>query len=336
MALTPHLMPGAPAKPFRHTALLYDGEESFLSGTVPFVLEGLAAGEPVMVAVDADKTSLLSEALGSQTARVDFADMAILGVNPARFISAWAGWREKIAPNCAARGIGEPLGLERSDAELVEIQLHEALVNRAFSDVDGLQLLCPYDTRKLPASALEEACCSHPFLGNGGDEHASPLYRGPDALPPAAEAPLQPPPSSAKVLGFDRRNLAEVRALTSDVSEQAGLNPTETSQFVLGVHELAANSVRHGGGIGVLRAWVEDGAAVCEVRDAGHITDPLAGRHEPRTGQFGGWGLWLANTTSSLLQLRTGPGGTVVRVRRNPADRRRTGVVGALGATRSL
>lgn len=311
-------MTGASAKPFRHTALLYDGEDAFLAGTVPFVLEGLAAGEPVMVAVDAEKTSLLKEALGPGTAGVSFADMAILGVNPACFISAWAGWREEMAPNCAARGIGEPLALQRSDAELVEIQLHEALVNRTFAGVDGLQLLCPYDTRRLPASVLEEACCSHPLVANGEQQHASPLYRGSDALPPAAEAPLQPPPSSARVLGFDRRNLAEVRALTAEVSDQAGLDSTETSQFVLGVHELAANSVRHGGGIGVLRAWVEDGAAVCEVRDAGHITDPLAGRHEPRTGQFGGWGLWLANSTCSLLQLRTGPGGTVIRVRRDP------------------
>ncbi|CAA9490048.1 MAG: hypothetical protein AVDCRST_MAG65-1966, partial [uncultured Solirubrobacteraceae bacterium] len=98
----------------------------------------------------------------------------------------------------------------------------------------------------------------------------------------------------------------------------AGLGPTETGQFVLGVHELAANSVRHGGGIGVLRAWVEDGAAVCEVRDTGHIEDSLAGRRAPRPGQLGGWGLWLANAACSLMQLRTGPAGTVVRVRRNP------------------
>jgi anti-sigma regulatory factor (Ser/Thr protein kinase) len=309
-------MTGASVKPFRHTALLYDGEDSFLSGTVPFIREGLAADEPVMVAVNAEKSALLSEALGPESADVTFADMAMLGVNPARFISAWAGWREQVAPNCPARGIGEPLALERSDAELVEIQLHEALVNRAFAGVDGLQLLCPYD-KSLPFSVLEEACCSHPFVANGEHEHVSPLYRGPDALPPAAEAPLQPPPSTARVLGFDRRNLAEIRALTAEVAELAGLDSIETGQFVLGVHELAANSVRHGGGIGVLRAWVEEGAAVCEVRDAGHITDPLAGRHAPRTGQLGGWGLWLANAACSLLQLRTGPEGTVIRVRRS-------------------
>ena len=311
-------MTGASAKPFRHTALLYDGEDSFLSGAVPFIRAGLAAHEPVIVAVDRDKTRLLSDAMGADSARVSFFDHGTLGINPAGFIPTWEAWIEQAAANRPARGIGEPMRPGRSEEEVVEIQLHEALVNRAFTGREHVKLLCPYDAGRLSVPVLEEACCSHPFVATGKHEHESPLYRGPDALPPAARAPLQPPPSNARVLGFDRRNLAEVRALTAEVGRLAGLGPTENGQFVLGVHELAANSIRHGGGIGVLRAWVEDGAAVCEIRDTGHIEDPLAGRRAPRPGQLGGWGLWLANASCSLVQLRTGPAGTIVRARRNP------------------
>ncbi len=310
------MMPGASAKPFRHAALLYAGRDAFLSGAVPFICEGLAAGEPVMVAVDAEKSELLSRTLGPQSAEVMFADAADVGANPTSIIAAWDVFLGDDRRGRPARGIGEPIrGL--GEANLVESQLHEALLNRAFADAHGFELLCPYDATSLPVPVLQEACCSHPFIAAGHDHHVSPSYRGPDAVPPAAQAPLGPPPPNARTLGFDRHNLAEVRALTGDCARAAGLNPAETSQFMLGIHELAANSVRHAGGIGVLRTWTEDGAAVCEVRDTGHIQDPLAGRRPPRPGQLGGWGIWIANAACDLMQIRTGPRGTVIRARRS-------------------
>jgi hypothetical protein len=38
---------------FRHEAPLYAGEVDFLTGTLPFIREGMAAGEPVLVVVSA-------------------------------------------------------------------------------------------------------------------------------------------------------------------------------------------------------------------------------------------------------------------------------------------
>jgi hypothetical protein len=49
---------------FRHEALLYAGEVDFLTGTLPFIREGMAAGEPVLVVVSAAKIGLLRSALG--------------------------------------------------------------------------------------------------------------------------------------------------------------------------------------------------------------------------------------------------------------------------------
>jgi anti-sigma regulatory factor (Ser/Thr protein kinase) len=77
---------------------------------------------------------------------------------------------------------------------------------------------------------------------------------------------------------------------------------------------LAANSALHGRGRGVLRVWRDQDTLVCEVRDRGHIHDPLAGRHKPDTAQRGGWGLWIVNQVCDLVQVRTGADGTVVRV----------------------
>ncbi|CAA9479457.1 MAG: hypothetical protein AVDCRST_MAG38-1921 [uncultured Solirubrobacteraceae bacterium] len=313
------MMPGAAAKPFHHSALLYDGDDAFLAGTVPFAREGIAAGEPVLVVLGARQRSLLRRALGADSDRVSYADIELVGRNPAQIIPALEAFLNEGPPGRPVRAIGVPIYSGRTPDAIVECHLHEALVNRAFADRDGISLLCPYDTSTLPASVIQEACCTHPVVSVDGHERVSDNYRGADVLPPAAQAPLRPPPSTARALGFDRHNLAEVRELVTESAHRAGLDSSATGEFVLGVHELAANSVRHGGGIGVLRAWVEDGAAVCEVRDSGRIEDPLAGRHAPRSGQLGGWGLWLTNAACDLVQIRSGAGGTVVRVHRRPA-----------------
>ena len=78
--------------------------------------------------------------------------------------------------------------------------------------------------------------------------------------------------------------------------------------------EVASNSVTHGGGGGTLRVWLEEDTLVCEVRDRGIIDVPLAGRERPEPGQLGGYGLWLANLLCDLVQVRSFPDGSVVRL----------------------
>ena len=60
--------------------------------------------------------------------------------------------------------------------------------------------------------------------------------------------------------------------------------------------------------------WQAPGELICELRDAGHITDPLAGRQMPDPEQTGGHGLWLVNRSVDLTEIRTSPRGTAVRV----------------------
>ena len=84
---------------------------------------------------------------------------------------------------------------------------------------------------------------------------------------------------------------------------------------MLAAHEIATNSVRHGGGRGILRVWREAETVICDVRDSGRIAaQPLVGRVRPQLGATGGWGLWLANQLCDLVQLRELPEGSVVRL----------------------
>jgi anti-sigma regulatory factor (Ser/Thr protein kinase) len=94
----------------------------------------------------------------------------------------------------------------------------------------------------------------------------------------------------------------------------AGLGADPSDDLELAVDEIAANSLLHGGGRGVLRIWVEGSSLVCEVADDGVITDPLVGRREPALDRTGGRGLWLANQLCGLVQIRSGAAGTTVRL----------------------
>ena len=83
---------------------------------------------------------------------------------------------------------------------------------------------------------------------------------------------------------------------------------------MLAVNELATNSLCHGGGVGTLQMWTEADTLLCEVHDRGHITEPLVGRIAPEPKQPTGRGLWVVNHLCDLVQIRSTPTGSVVRV----------------------
>jgi anti-sigma regulatory factor (Ser/Thr protein kinase) len=300
-----------PPAAFRHEVMLYDSPETFVDEAAPFIRDAVAAGEPIMVAIGAAKIDLLRERLGADAEQVVFADMAELGANPARIIPAWQQFVDAHAGlGRPMRGIGEPIWAERSPTELVECQCHEALLNVAFAAASDFHLICPYDTVQLDADVIAEAEASHPFVAGS----PSGAYRGHDAVPQFA-APLPEPAADATEHEIIRESLADLRHLTASEGERAGLSRQRTHDLVLAVHEIATNSVRHGGGRGVLRVWRDADSLICEVRDSGCIAQqPLVGRVRPSLGKTGGWGLWLANQLCDLVQLRELPEGSVVRL----------------------
>lgn len=306
---------------FEHEALFYAGTDDFVARTVPFVREGLAGGEEVLVVVPQPRLRALQDGLGDDGERVTFADMAAVGTNPARIIPAW--W-DFLAGNGGGRrpvrGIGEPIWAGRTPAELVECQRHESLLNVAFAGTGRWRLLCPYDVDALDRPVIEEARRSHPFLSAGRHRARSPVVRDLDVMALPFDVPLPDPPADAEGVPFGFGDLAGVRDLAARCGRAAGIDGLRLDDFVLSVHEVATNSVRHAGGHGVLRAWQDGGAAVCEVADAGHIAQPLVGRERPPLDRPGGRGVWLANQLCDLVQIRTFPTGNVVRLHMRSGD----------------
>ncbi len=300
---------------FSHEALLYMDPDELLAGTLPFVREGIAGGEPILVVLAAEKNERLRAELGADAGKVQFADMREVGANPARIIPAWHEFVDTAgADGRPIRGIGEPIWPERVGPELVECQRHESLLNLAFASTPSFRLLCPYDTSALDDAVIDEARRSHPVIRERGEERLSDRYRGLNEIAAPFADPLADPPATARELRFAGGSLGDVRQLVSDFAAQSGLTHERSAGLVTAVNEVATNSVRHGGGEGVLRLWTGAEWLLCEVADRGSIADPLADRRPPRLAQRGGRGLWIANQICDLVQVRSSNDGTVVRL----------------------
>jgi anti-sigma regulatory factor (Ser/Thr protein kinase) len=306
---------------FRHEAILYRGESQFLERVVPFVRDGLAAGEPTLVMVNRQKIHALREIIGADgDGLVEYRDMEFVGANPARIIPAWNAFSVAGAHQGAARmrGVGEPIWPGRAAAQLEECHWHEALINRAFARLQGFWLICPYDTAALDPSVLIEARYTHPLVTDGMaiDSYPAEAARQEFVVPTAPLAsPLPPPDGVVAEVAFDAGTLGKVRAMVAAKGAQAGLLPSRLDDLILAVSEVATNSVIHGGGHGLARLWVDGGDVVCEVSDRGVISDPLVDRQCPGTNPSEPRGLWTANQLCDLVQVRSSrETGSVVRL----------------------
>ena len=109
-------------------------------------------------------------------------------------------------------------------------------------------------------------------------------------------------------------NLSEVRALAEKQARMAGLPDDRVVDFVIAVSEVAGNTVRHAKSPGTIEIWSDNQEIVCEIRDEGIITDPLAGSKPPPADSNGGHGLWLVHQVCDRVELRSDKNGTIIRM----------------------
>jgi anti-sigma regulatory factor (Ser/Thr protein kinase) len=296
----------------RHVLFPFGGGDEFLTGTLAFIQAARASDDAVVVAVSEPHRRLLRANLTGDDPLVSFVDAAALGRNPGRMIPAWREWISRfVLQGHVVRGIGESVWSGRGESERTELRYHEWLVNLAFATSPAWWLFCPFDTTGQDAETVRAVARCHPLLWRDGAATPGADYvEGPFEF-----TPLSAPHEPNEALAFTRDELGAVRDLVTRRATELGIGERRLGETLVAVTEVASNSVRHGGGGGMLRMWVNGGALVCDIEDRGVIRDPLVGRLRPTARQVGGRGLWLVHQLSDLVQIRSTPReGTRVRL----------------------
>jgi anti-sigma regulatory factor (Ser/Thr protein kinase) len=295
----------------RHVAFFYRDHAERRRQILGLVRAGLARGQPTFVALPGNDAHQLADQLDAEPGELLCADICDTGRNPARLIPEVRAFIDKHAGE-RVLVVGEACWPGRSPAELREATRHEALMNLAFARSTAT-ITCAYNVARLPPSAITDATWTHPeYLASGGPATA-PGHRPTWDIPSDCDRPLQPPPADAESLAYDT-DLAPVRRMVERHARDASLGADRLADLVLAASEVAANTLDHTGSGGTFQVWRNRDEILCQAHDQGWITDPLAGR--VRHGPDGrGHGLYLVNQVCDLVEIRTGPAGTTIRMR---------------------
>jgi anti-sigma regulatory factor (Ser/Thr protein kinase) len=293
-----------------HAALFYRSEQEYLDGIVPFLIDGLEMGQPVMAAVPGDNLAVLRDGLGDAAGSVVLADMTEIGRNPGRILGTAARFVAE-NPGRRVRIVGEPLWPGRSEDEYPACVRMEALSNKLFEH-RPVMALCPYNAGRLDEQALADTCTTHPLLNDAGSVDRNADYAPAEAVARHNKA-LTNSAAAAVYTVTASTDLSTARSFAARYASSHELSADGIADLQLIATELATNSLEHAGGACRLAFWVRNGNLICEASDSGQLEDPLAGYRAPTSDAPAGRGLFLVHAIADLVRVHTSANGTTIQ-----------------------
>ena len=306
-----------PRDRLRHEALIHGSDEEFLTVAVPFLRDGVAAGEPALVGLSRPLERLVVGALGSA------AGLSLLDAD------------SHFAHPCTAMRLNQDRFSGHADRGAERVRLlgevphggggdrwwrwscYEAVINHAYAGLP-VWALCPYDRRTTPAHVLDDVERTHPHLaGPEGAPRPSARYRDPAAfLAERCRGALDPIEDAAAAVNLVDPALHEARRAVSELARACGVDGAARDDLDDAVGEVVANAAAHGRPPVRVRAWAAPDRVVVAVRDAGDgPADPFAGILAPSDGPGGGaHGLAAVFESSDRVALSREPDGFTVRI----------------------
>ncbi len=302
---------------FVHRAAAYRGSADLLATALPLVEQARRRGAPVVLLVPAATERLIHEAIGADGLRrlpdLD-PDVVLSGQTVAarrarelRALTDREGPVTVLAQHDPASGLDVPTWVEADTA-----------MNIAFASMP-VTMTCFYRDLLDPVLATA-ARHNHPrLLDPDGTARDNPDHRDPAEVLAAYPVPAAPDLGPAdRELAFTPWQLTGLRAAVLECGHAAGLGAARVEDFVLAVNEAAGNAVEHGYGTGLLQVWQRADVLICEVHDAGVLTDPLPGLRPPHPAEARGRGMWIARQLCDLLHVWVDQYGTHVRLQVGP------------------
>ena len=300
---------------FVHQAVVYDTPQALVEVIGPIVQAALDRGESPIIVLDTDNADALRDAL-VDASRLEVADPGAVYTRPWHTFASYVGTvLAKAAAGEPILVVGEPPFATCDADDAADWLRVESALNTALDGIAGL-MICPYRRETAGDAVMLEMARVHPQLREEGGSHASADYVEPMAYLDEARTAVLPELGVPDVeMLFDVSTLYDLRRAVSFDVELAGLDPERVPEFAVAVNEVAANSVKHGGGGGTLRLWTLDHDVVCEIEDSGTLGGSPLGMLPPDPDTPTGRGLWIARQFSDSLAIVARPGGTVARMR---------------------
>ena len=282
---------------------------------MPFVEEGIAAGEPVIVGYDGPKNALVRSWLTDPSAVTFLADNSVYAT-PARAIAAY----RRLFELHAAEGAGQirVTGVPPHPGNGGNFEgwdRYEAAVNTVWDDLP-VWGLCLYDTAAAPAAVLDAAERTHPrIVSPSGAHRVNGRFQEVadfEALPPVHD-PLE---QTTPMIELACSSAAQARQALTRIG-RGRVTGTILDDLLLGVSEAVSNALIHGRAPATVRIWATPGRIVISVHDPGRgPADPLAGLVPAASNAATlGLGLWLIHQLDIDVALRHADDGFTVRLR---------------------
>ncbi|MFC7546001.1 anti-sigma factor RsbA family regulatory protein [Plantactinospora sp. GCM10030261] len=297
-----------------HEAVCYGSDEDLLAVVLPFLLGGVAAGEPTVVSFGERNAALVRSALPADSG-VEFLTGGAVYARPTGAIRSY---RRMLADHVAngarqVRIIGE-LPPDALGATWDWWARYESAINHAYDEFP-LWSMCAYDTRTTPSTVLMDVERTHPrFARPDGSHVPSHLYTEPVTYL-AEDRPMLPDPLQATAPLIELTDPSPGAARSAVYAAHHGqLTPDDLDDLVIAVSEVVTNALRHGRPPVVLRLWSAADRVVVAVEDGGAgPKDPFAGLLPANNGS-GGLGLWITHQSCNHVTTQRGPDGFTIRL----------------------
>jgi anti-sigma regulatory factor (Ser/Thr protein kinase) len=302
-----------------HGAAVVGSEAELLAAALPFLDEGLRAGDLVALTCPPETVDLICRELGEQASGVvSDPRMSLLGSRAPDALTMCSRYLER----AVVRGSGRLRVLAEVDfggepADWREGQRFESVYNRLTVGAP-VAAICLYDRRRLPAPVVASAEATHPQLVSGTTWSGNGRFQDPGTYVPSLPLPREPVEDGEPVFSVDdAKTLAGLRHQLGAVIASLVPDRDQQGDLHLAASEIAANAFRHGVRPVSARVWAEADRLVCLISDRGtSYSDPFSG-FTPAHGldlSHGGMGLWLARKLWDHVDVVPTAAGLTVRL----------------------
>src|SRR3954452_5732062 len=313
-----------------HEAGFYRSDGDFLKLIVPFVTDGIAADEPVVIGYDRRKCDLLRAELPRPDV-VTFIEDASLYAWPARAIQAYRQQFERqVAAGAGQIRIAGDVPHEGNGGRFAGWDRYESAVNAVWQDYP-VWSRCLYDATTVSDEVRDVVERTHRRLVTpDGGASASPRYQEVTEFEhlPATADPLEATPPTIELTNV---SLKRIMRAVSDLA-RGRISATALDELPFAVSEAVINAELYGRPPTTVRVWAGEDRIVVHVHDRGPgPANGLAGVVPVADSQPGaGLGLWLSHQLAEVDIALIATDGFTVRLRSGPLPEREDSVTETL------